>query len=169
MKVIFLDIDGVLNSHVHQHAHLKEREEFIKGLNGRVDMTPEEWIDYCWHMLDSEAMRILNLIVEVSKAKVVISSSWRNAYPWYAILGSFKKMGFQGQIIDKTPRHVEAAGSERGHQIQAWLNEHPEVEEFVILDDDSDMVHLMPKLVHTSWRDGLLKEHLDPALKLLGI
>ena len=51
-------------------------------------------------------------------------------------------------------------------EIQSWIDDH-EVESFVILDDSSDMAHLMPKLVHTSMETGLTEDHVEQALSLL--
>lgn len=61
-----------------------------------------------------------------------------------------------------TLRHVE-----RGHEIQRWLSEHPEVTSFAILDDDTDMAHLYDRLVLTDCEDGLQAEHVERLVVLL--
>lgn len=62
-------------------------------------------------------------------------------------------------------------GGLRGHEIQDWLRHRAErrddVEAFVIIDDDSDMDHLLPKLVKTTCATGLLDEHVEAAARLL--
>jgi hypothetical protein len=72
--------------------------------------------------------------------------------------------------LRKTPGGIYAAEA-RGQEIQAWLDGAPrygiEVESFVILDDDSDMVHLADRLVKTSFETGLLDEHVDRAIAML--
>lgn len=142
MKIIFLDIDGVLNS---SNWALREKE------SGR----DPQWS--LFNNFDLDAIAVLNEVVERTEAKVVISSSWRLFHPLGHIIGLLKKHGFKGEVIDRTPDRTKQP-YRRGNEIQDWLDAHPEVQKFVIIDDDSDMEHLMPKLVQTTWQDGL-KSH----------
>ena len=59
--------------------------------------------------------------------------------------------------------------TQRGTEIQAWLDawRGEPVESFVILDDEGDMAHLLPRLVQTGWSTGLLHEHVQVARRLL--
>jgi hypothetical protein len=149
MKIIMLDFDGVLNS---EKFVLDNKDLFI---NQAFSMQQN---------LDKEAVARLNKIIELTGAKVVVSSTWR-------ILNSIEKLqkildnhGFTGEIIGKTGR---AANGLRGNEIAAWLNENGPVEAFVIIDDDSDMVHLMHKLVQTNWKLGLQDEHVVKCVEIL--
>jgi hypothetical protein len=64
------------------------------------------------------------------------------------------------------PRHVTAAA--RLDEIKTWLGNHPEVDRFVILDDERrDMGDLSARHVRTTWNDGLLDEHVDRAIAML--
>jgi hypothetical protein len=54
-------------------------------------------------------------------------------------------------------------------EIQSWLNSHPEVSAFVIVDDDEDMAHLMPKLVKTSWHSGMTIRGAESIIRNLTI
>lgn len=56
----------------------------------------------------------------------------------------------------------------RGAQIQSWLDDHPEVTHYVVLDDDADMGPVLDRLVKTTWEYGLLDEHVDRAAGMLG-
>jgi hypothetical protein len=150
MKVIFLDIDGVLNCDQWFHERREAGRE--------VPPTKE---------LNEKAVAVLNEIICRSGAKVVISSSWRLAFSLSEIRGVLVRAGFEGEIYGKTPRRTTYP-ARRGNEIQDFLNLHPYITEFVILDDDADMEHLLPKLVNTSWSRGLLPEHVAPALKHLG-
>lgn len=143
MKVVFLDIDGVMN-------------------------TSETWGLREEEGISSECCLNLNYIIENTDAHVVISSSWRLGYTLDELKHILGLKGFQysDRIIDKTP--VKRDTYLRGYEIQAWLDEHPEVTSFVILDDDSDMIHLKPRLVQTSgYRGGLTSEHAIAAVKLM--
>ncbi len=152
MKIIFLDIDGVLNS-------------------GDFLWTPEHQAldqsdDRNW--FDPAAVARLNRIIEATGAKCVLSSTWRILHTIEEMDGFMKAAGFTGAFIGKTSRF----GSFRGEQIQEWLegaveSGPDEVESFVILDDDSDMVHLTPYLVKTDFQHGLQDEHVERAIAML--
>lgn len=124
MKVIFLDVDGVLNSeHWYRKNHRRHPERC------RVETA-----------IDPRYVRNLRKIIKRTGAKVVLSATCRGAVKLRQIL---KKYGIE--IYDYTPY----IGMERGIDIQEWINHHREVTNIVILDDDSDMCHLMEYLVKT--------------------
>ena len=143
MKVVFLDFDGVLNDSQTQ---------------------PEFGIE-------AKFVDRLNVLIEKTGAKVVISSSWR----LYGLLQCsliLENAGFKGEVIGLTPERVREWGKQgppRGLEIQAWLDAHPEVEKFVILDDEADMEHLLPFLVKTSMVTGLEDHHVALAVAVLGL
>lgn len=145
MKIIFLDIDGVLN-----YSKCWKREE------------NKEKGTLIW---DKDCISQLNRIVKETGAKIVISSTWRLYKDHYdAILN---QMNIEGEIIDKTIalRNID---SERGDEIEDWLSKHPEVKKFVILDDDDDMKHLFPFLIQSDFMGkGLTKELADKAIEML--
>jgi len=49
---------------------------------------------------------------------------------------------------------------QRCDEIAQWLSENPEVEKFIILDDDA-MGRLSPFHIQTTWFAGLLPEHKE--------
>lgn len=56
----------------------------------------------------------------------------------------------------------------RGSEIKEWLDEHPEVTNYVIIDDDNDMLEEQePYLVQTSWYDGINDYDVEKAIKIL--
>ena len=115
MKVIFLDIDGVLNS-----------EQYIRECDG------------CGIVIDPSKMVLLKQIVDATNARIVLSTSWREHWSkddtqcdstgvlMNSIFGAYGL-----QIFDKTPQ----LHTRREEEIRNWLDEHPEVENFVVLDD----------------------------------
>jgi hypothetical protein len=157
MKVVFLDIDGVLNSTPFFDA-LRRREP---GVIRRI-YDKETWID----MLDPIAVRRLDRLVTGAGAKVVISSSWRHEHPPAQIAGFLKHHGFTGVVIDATPVLV-GEGMGRGDEIRLWLLRQPQVTAFVVLDDIRDMGPVQHALVNTSMQSGLLDFHVDRALAIL--
>lgn len=141
--IVFLDIDGVLNS-----------QEFFR----QREMTKENWRD-----LDQSCIKELNTITSASGARIVISSTWRLTNDFPAIIGRLKSQGVEGDIIGRTPR----LGRVRGDEIFAWMQCQIEWPQFVILDDDSDMGHLMDWLVRTDPVMGLCRLDVGMAVRIL--
>jgi len=102
----------------------------------------------------------------VPDLKIVISSTWRIGKSLGWLQDHFENEGFSyaTSMIDVTPDLQYS--STRGAEICVWLNEHPEVTEFVILDDDSDMGDLISRLVKTESRIGLTEKNADSVIEL---
>lgn len=132
--ILFLDVDGVLNSNSSGLEH-----------------------DKCM---------LLKRIVDESGCKVVISSTWRTfSSGRRKLIRLAEDIGME--IISWTPdlrSRSLMSNAVRGDEIQAWLNGHPEVERFVILDDDDDMAHLKDHLVQTWFENGLTEEKANEAI-----
>jgi hypothetical protein len=68
--------------------------------------------------------------------------------------------------IDATPC---MPGSKRQKEIYAWLLRHPEVDEFIILDDvGEELTFYKDHLVLTDPRVGLNKERMELVIQMLG-
>ena len=143
MKIIFLDIDGVLNN----------RESLKDG----VEIVPE---------------LVLNLenICEQTGAKIIISSTWRILHPQEEIEFVLGCAGLsRDTVIGCTPRLK--GDVKRGEEIKRWIDEVEEiaVDNFVILDDDSDMLdEQMDHFIKTDRISGLTKEDVNRAIDILG-
>jgi HAD domain in Swiss Army Knife RNA repair proteins len=124
------------------------------------------WIRYHFtthtHFCPIACSNVQVILDEVPDAKIVISSVWRQD-GMYWLSKVLRRNGIDHtRLIGVTPSHGELPDGRdsrpntvRGHQIQAWLNQHPDVEQFVILDDDSDMAHLMQRFVKINGRLGV--------------
>lgn len=145
MKIIFLDIDGVLNN-----------GDFLYNQVQTQMTAPKECID-------RKAVMLLNQLIDETGAKVVISSSWRLFYTIEELREYLSENGFEGEVIDYTE---DLYTEPRGKEIKKWLDTH-KVESFVILDDDGDMAEVAPYLIQTDFYKGLLEEHVDSAVKML--
>lgn len=174
MRVIFLDIDGVLN-----HFGTRLIDDFDAPWRGpdpdrllRVPVAPE-----C-------ADRLNRLIGETG-ARIVISSSWRRFARWQDLGPALARHGVVGEVIGETPDLINDAPwleawraregrpfaydrLERGWEIAHWLGLHPEVTSFVILDDCSDMADLLDRLVLVDPAIGLDDACVDRAIRILG-
>ncbi len=70
-------------------------------------------------------------------------------------------------IFDKTGRDPKAF---RGNEIKAWLDNHPEVTNYVILDDSSDFLEeQLPYHVKVHYRNGVLAHHYEKMCRILKI
>jgi hypothetical protein len=123
---------------------------------------------YPYSEFNPESCRILNKIIDETDAKIVLSSSWR-LDGINRMNSLFKYFGLP-RIYDITPSLSNKFGSLcRGKEIDAWLNEHPEVTKYVILDDDTDMEeHQLPLFIKRNpYKDGLNEEVKNKCIKIL--
>lgn len=150
--IIFLDFDGVLNHRDTLHRVGNFCEDAVDGLMG-ID-------PFCVQALDS--------VLAKTKAKVVISSTWRTMFPVGQLAQLLRRQGLTmwRSIVGKTPTN----GLARGYQIQAWIDaQFVKPSTFVILDDGDDMVHLLHRLVRCNPYDGgLTSEVAGRAISMLG-
>lgn len=154
MKLIFLDFDGVLNSdnYFNSLEYKNSKKELGFALLSQID-------PIC-------IVRI-NELVNQSKAFVICSSAWRSVYTVSELNEILGARGATFLISDKTPLLSEGQ-TFRGNEIQAFLDTLIEVpEEFVILDDINDMLHLEPKLVLTNDVIGITDSDINKALVIL--
>ncbi len=166
MKVVFLDMDGVLNSHtfMSEQAKKKKWEEPPGPLPANFNLKdPPRWVG----MIDPKGVARLNMILKETAAKIVISSSWRHAHPHKT--GRMQKIldlaGLVGDVIDETPIMV----GPRSHEISSWLAANPGVRRFVILDDGASAGEGLGKwFVHTDLAHGLLDADVRKAISILG-
>jgi hypothetical protein len=181
MKVIFLDIDGVLN-----------RTSFV-------------WIDED-NPIDPKSAELLNELLLQTGAKIVVSSSWRltvgpnrwNSFESYeAFFGMLRKSGVHGEFIGVTVNFNDENKC-RGDEILDWLKsmkkgvlsskrtepkrwselgscealyfgneEMAEVESYVILDDNIDAHMPSQNTVETDSSKGLTKKDVERAVHIL--
>jgi len=106
-----------------------------------------------WHRFDVYAVQFLNWLCKEVDAKIVISSTWRYNHP----KEEFEEFFTTIHENWRTPTDLLTNGSNcRGDEIALWLNNHPEVTQYVILDDDQDMLDTqLPYCVFTDHENGL--------------
>ena len=175
MKVLFLDIDGVLNSeNWFAYRIYCVKNNMVNILMNFVD-TDDRNIKHKLTMLDDRAIANLNRIVEETGCKVVLSSSWRSSIESENIFTQnlLKLKGFKYEFYDVTPRLCFNDFSiRRGEEIQLWMDkesEKNEIESFVILDDDdSDMLpEQTNNFIHVDGQVGLTDRDVFTAIEIL--
>lgn len=143
MKVLFLDVDGVLNS-----------TRTCVAFGGY----PFELDDGSFDMV---AIALLQRLCAAADVSVVFSSAWR-------LHCDFRDAGkaFGLPIIDRTP----SLCGPRGAEIAAWLAQHPEVEQYAIIDDDADMLPgQLPHFVKTDPHEGLSWQAFTRLCEIFGV
>ena len=166
MKLIFLDVDGVLNSTKWYDKLHKENKPTISS---EMELMPK-------------AMKYIGKLVEKTGAKVVLSSTWRmsgkNSRHYINLTNQLRKYGVE--IVGCTPVLWKSRGMEIQRFIESfdnknmkfdfaknkYINKDP-VDSIVIIDDDNDMLHLTRFLVQTRFKYGFTFFNYLKALRIL--
>lgn len=149
MKIIFLDIDGVL---VHGKTNGDNYDHEIG-----------------YRKFNTTSKFFINQLIKLSGAKIVITSTWRLKGIDY-LQAVWKAEEMNGEIIGITPRlFYETTPNEngerfkllvpRGLEIKDYLNkmkkEGVDVEKYIIIDDDVDMLYTQrDKFIKTNTQIG---------------
>lgn len=139
VPILFLDIDGVCNNQ-------KTRER--QGKTKFIGIKPEL------------AERVRRIIKETG-CKVVLSSSWRlfpdsmkwaeeNVCEFFDVTPDLQRGSIWGMVY-------------RGFEIKQWVDAHPGVNRYAILDDSHDFLWGQP-LFRTTWAEGLTDEIADQVI-----
>jgi hypothetical protein len=162
-KVIFLDIDGVLNT---KDWHCRMTKD-----------TPHDEFGFAF---DPIAVSNLAHIIDETGAVIVISSSWK-----FHGVTKLRKMwairNLPGEILDITPNTVSdemllnadldkvELGVCRGNEIKEWLTMHEgEVSNYVIIDDYDDLLPEQENYtVITNTLIGISEFDAEKAIKIL--
>ena len=158
-KIIFLDIDGVLNSNKTFAKNHEWNKLFEKVHNGSI----EDIVTNKINEIDMEKLFMLRDVCRLTGAKIVISSGWRRLWNYPPVEEKLVYLGLP--IIGVTPY---IAGN-RGEEIREYLRKN-KVDEFVILDDEifRDLNELENYLVKTSfYDDGLTEETAKEIVRVL--
>lgn len=168
MKIIFLDIDGVLNHQLFFEE--KKRSNIILGTS-----EIEDWFD-------QRSVSLLKEIVDTTGAKIVVSSSWRKNRSLDQLKEIFHELGFKKDtVIDKTPVLYFSSNEKynysvpRGCEIKAWMEmnkgiigEKMSKVSYVILDDDSDMLYWQRNnFIHVDSYCGITFNTVFKAIQIL--
>lgn len=145
-KILFLDIDGVLNSKIY-YKYIYKPEE------GHSRFDP-----YC--------VVLIKRLVEEFSLQIVITSTWRNG-----VIKRLRKELEESNLIPHlhTDWHTPVLRpANRGKEIQLWLNNHRDTEDFIIIDDSENLLeYQLNKLVKTDNVAGMAQLQYQQARSLL--
>lgn len=150
--IIFLDFDGVVETIYWEKAD-DGSWSFNVHKAGRNELNNKQAIGW------------LNELYSKVPYDIVVSSSWRIGMTVEELQNLITNSGFNPEIkvIGMTPRLY----LQRGEEIQAWIDENNFTGKYIIIDDDSDMCHLLPVLVRCDCQLGFTIYDYQKALKLL--
>lgn len=164
-RILFLDIDGVLNT---------ERQHNRCVCNGVAQ------VDGFGYAFDPEAVANLKRIVKQTGADIVISSSWK-FWGLDAMQRMWERRDLPGKVIDVTPNNVSdemllsvdleymdiPAG--KGSEIKEWMTtKGQQVTHYAILDDLPDMLPEQEShFVQTDPRIGMTKDNAEQVISIL--
>jgi len=134
MKIIFLDIDGVLNC---KRTPNPRKFPFV---------------------VDPILLRRFRQLLEKTGAQVVLSSNWR-----FDPAGLFSAEHYGIPFIASAP---DLEGQPRCNAILEWLRCHPDVERFIVIDDEDDELDALP-LFQPLRSTGLTDEIVEAAADYL--
>ena len=161
-RIIFLDIDGVLNSNFWNESHQRKISD--------------------GSLIDAEKIRLLGEIVRRTSADIVLHSGWRfwfnqdlepNRKEAERLVELLENEGLT--ISDITPdltteeiRRTRKFSLVKAAEIFEWLKQHTEVEQWVVLDDlNLHNNELAKHQIKTNQAVGLTKEDVELAVTML--
>lgn len=150
-KVIFLDIDGVLN-----------------------DATTDQYTPAGFMGIDAYKVKLLRQIVEATGASIVLTSTWKTEWSLHKDFLA-RDGAYLNQMLADENLHISAKTTDqildRGAGITRWLNLHPNVVSWIVIDDDVFLDFeehgIMPHLVKTSFYSGLTQDHVAQCIHML--
>ena len=152
MKVIFLDHDGVVCLAPEwggrkQKIRLWNKNNPDKFIYGDYDANEID-VEYRFDNFNPGAVKVLNQILAETDAEIVVSSDWRFDCTLEEMQDLYRKYGVIKSPIDYTPVSLPADcdyywdpfdkseyEQTRSQEITLWLSEHPEVTNWVAVDD----------------------------------
>lgn len=128
--ILFLDVDGVLNT--------KTTQAGAEGVRDCVLRSP--YSDYSARgVVEVAKVAALLRCVQSCGAKIVVSSSWREAFAgagdFAAAIGIVPPLASAPDIFHRSWRTGWKPSSHRCHEINWWLDDHPKVKRYAVIDD----------------------------------
>lgn len=181
LYVIFLDIDGVLLSEEVKYCVGKNpsqeavddanrHEEFL--CKNKNSYSNNYWSIIMAHHFSKAALANLEDLIQrveaIARPQIVISSRWRKNCTVEDLREIYFGMHpFAKHIIDKTPDEIpDISYHDKAEEIPYWLNQHPAIKHFVVLDDEDCRLKqtFQERFIHIHGRRLLSKNDVERAL-----
>lgn len=147
MKIIFIDIDGVLNTSQPPSGGRKPslNKRAIDALNSVIEQAPD--------------------------VRFVLSSRWRVDYGYANVVRYLKSEGLNATFVGQTPNfdrpETRNLTPRRRYEIQKYLDDHGIKSEYVIIDDNPDLGRLSSRQIRTRFSVGLTESRVQEILRIL--
>ena len=149
MNIIFLDVDGVLNS--------QNKSTELYNKTGK----PHSGNNFPF---DENCLKYLKTLVKETNSKIVITSTWRKYEENIKILiNKLKEYDLDKEVVGYTP----ILYAKREQEIIEYLNKLNIKVKYVVLDDIRDMGCLNDNLVIISPKTEFTEENMKKAIKIL--
>lgn len=159
-KILALDFDNVINDNAHILATTKEFpgvQRFSLEL-GRA-------------MIDPVRCARIQRICDTTGAAILLVTGWRRWTEWENLAGLLKDHGITAKVVGAVGG-IKMSGDLRAMAMREWLEEHPEVTRYVIIDDDESRLWGYGR--NNPWKDvmvipkdGIEEEHIPQAIEIL--
>lgn len=161
-RVIFLDIDGVLNAEFWNESHQKEISD--------------------GQLIDRDKVKLLAQLIDRTDAQIILHSGWRF---WFdeerkplrkeaerlveMLAGEGMAIaGFTPDLTTEEIRRTKKFSLVKADEILLWLKMHEDVEGWVVLDDlELHNICVKGHQVKTDQTVGLTLEDVDEAVEML--
>ena len=161
-RILFLDIDGVLNSNFWNNRH---QVEISDGT-----------------LIDEEKIKLLSYLVRETNSEIILHSGWRF---WFdsGLKPLCKEANKLVELLEKENLHIKGVTPDltteeikktkkfslvKADEILLWINLHKNVTEWVVLDDlDLHNAQIKQHQVKPDQTVGLTLENVKEAVKIL--
>ncbi len=162
MKIIFLDVDGVLNSKSWNDSHQQEIRDGI--------------------LIDETKIKLLSKLINKTNASIVLHSGWRFWLDSEFQPSRKESEIFLGMLLDEnisifdiTPDHrteeimkTNKLSLVKAGEILEWVSKHENIEQWVVLEDlDLNNKEVENHQIRTDSQKGLTLENITEAEKIL--
>jgi hypothetical protein len=127
MAILFLDIDGVLRTHASDL-------EWSRRLGVPIPLSVYD------RKFDQSIVSRINEVIGYTRAKIVVTSTWRVKHSLEELRQIFRDNGINGEVAGKTE-----IGLNRGEEIEQHIIDN-EIDSYVVIDDQvGDILRHIPK------------------------
>lgn len=158
---VFLDIDGVMNDYEYWNK--------CKARHGNGSVMSYQNYPFNPNSLNNLMLLNKELLHKQYAMRIILSSTWREDKISKAIVES-RLAEYGMMIFDITPGlerlPLDKLNSHRSFEIKKWLETHQNPQNYLVLDDDSDIINNFEQkhYINTNARYGFNDEKLQEAI-----
>lgn len=159
-KLVLLDFDNVLND----EAHIVATSQAFPGVRSFN-------MDIGRAMIDPVRASRIQRICDATGAGILLVTGWRRLTGWENLAELIKSHGITAPVVGAVGG-VKMSGDLRAMASREYLDEHPEITRYVVIDDD--LMYWKGYGKHDPWKsvlvapkDGIEDDHVVQAIATL--